>query len=52
MTIEDLEMFSPPKAIYLNYNRQIIYDLPKYELDLFTLVAEFPKGRDCADRDL
>ena len=46
MTKEDLAMFSPPKAIYLNYTRQVIYDLRKYELDLFSLVAEFPKGRD------
>ncbi|KAK8834809.1 hypothetical protein M9Y10_009391 [Tritrichomonas musculus] len=43
MTEEDMRQFTPPKAIYQSYTRRIIYDLKKYELDLFTIIAEFPK---------
>ena len=43
MTQDDLKQFVPPKAIYQLYNRQIIYDLNKYQLDLFTTIVDFPK---------
>lgn len=43
MTEDDSRQFMPPKAIYHCYTRRIIYDMRKYKLDLFTLIADFPK---------
>lgn len=43
MTEDDLLQFIHPKAIYHSYTRRIIYDMKKYELDLFTLIADFLK---------
>lgn len=43
MTEDDLRQFTPPKAQYHSYTRRIIYDMRRYGLDLFTLIADFPK---------
>lgn len=42
MTEEDIRIFSKPKALYKNYTRRLIYDMDKYQLNLFQNVATFP----------
>ncbi len=41
MTEEDLAMFTPPKACYSSYSRRVIYDINKYQMDLFLNIVNF-----------
>lgn len=41
MTEEDLAMFTPPKAIFYQYQRQLIYNMTIYQIKLFNNVVRF-----------
>lgn len=41
MTEEDLAMFIPPKAIFYQYQRQLIYNMTIYQIKLFNNVVRF-----------
>ena len=43
MIPEDLSKFTTPKAIYARYQRHLIYDMNKSQLDLFDNLMIFPK---------
>ena len=42
MTQEDINKFTEPNAIHKKYRRTVIYEMTKYQLDLFTIIVTFP----------
>ena len=44
MTQEDINKFTQPNAIHKKYRRTVIYEMTKYQLDLFTIIVSFPEN--------
>ena len=42
MTKTDLMKFTPPKAIYSYYQRRLVYDMNKSQIDIFENILIFP----------
>ena len=44
MTQEDIKKFTQPNSIHKKYRRAILYNMSKYQLNLFSIIAIFPDG--------
>ena len=42
MTQDNIHKFTEPNSIHKNYRRTVIYEMTKYQLDLFTIIMTFP----------
>ena len=50
MTQEDLKLFTPPRALYQHYQRSLIYNLNKSQIDLFLNIVQFDKRDRTVDQ--